>query len=78
LCKLYGINQLWAGDVVFNNYRIIFVLTLQKKQGWIPVNGEIILREMPYNAAQNSKPVKWEAISTEKEPPVQQMIHEKI
>lgn len=64
---LYGMNQLWSGDLVFNNYRDNFCTNFTgRKQGWIPVKGELIQREMPYNAAENTKPVKWEPISNEK------------
>lgn len=64
---LYGMNQLWAGGMAFNNYRDNFCTNFTgKKQGWIPVTGELIQREMPYNTAENSRPVKWEAQSIEK------------
>ncbi|MBU4483876.1 hypothetical protein KKA47_00470, partial [bacterium] len=64
---LYGINQLWAGDLIFNNYRDNFCTEFTgKKQGWIPVTGEIVQRVMPYNKAENSKPVEWVPVSNEK------------
>jgi len=64
---LYGINQLWAGNLVFNNYRDNFCTEFTgKKHGWIPVTGEIVQRVMPYNKAENSKSVEWVPVSNEK------------
>ncbi len=64
---LYGMNQLWAGDLVFNNYRDNFCTNFTgKKQGWIPVTGELVQRQMPYNKVETSKSVEWKAVSVEK------------
>jgi len=64
---LYGMNQLWAGDLIFNNYRDNFCTEFTgKKHGWIPVTGELVQRVMPYDKAENSKSVEWVPVSNEK------------